>query len=391
MLQIGFGMKDRLHICIISELFPTETAPVFTFVEQLVCAMADQEVECTVIAPQSITKALFRKETLTEVKSIRKTDNGNDYFVYRPYSLSFSNLIAGSESINVKFSRFSVERTLLHNNIKPDVFYCHFWHSAAFVIAYARRLDIPLFVASGESKINICNLCSDKTIDSISSFVTGVICVSSKNKRESMMLKLAPEDRMIVLPNAVDSRKFYKVDKNSARERLGFDNTDFIVIFVGGFNHRKGPDRVAEAIKFLNNKKIKSIFVGSGDTEINCSGILFKGQLSHSELVNYLNCADVFVLPTLHEGCCNAIIEAMACGLPVISSDRDFNDDILLPEYSIRTDPESIEDIASAISFLYNHPAERREMADKALKAAKNFGIGERAGKIISFIRSRLH
>ena len=81
----------------------------------------------------------------------------------------------------------------------------------------------------------------------------------------------------------------------------------------------------------------------------------------------------------------------MACGLPVISSDRDFNDDILLPEYSIRTDPESIEDIASAISFLYNHPAERREMADKALKAAKNFGIGERAGKIISFIRSRLH
>ena len=96
---------------------------------------------------------------------------------------------------------------------------------------------------------------------------------------------------------------------------------------------------------------MKSIFIGSGEQTPEIDGILFCGKLPHDQIVHYLNAADVFVLPTLAEGCSNAIIEAMACGLPIISSDLPFNDDILDAENSIRVNSLDVESIAEAIRF----------------------------------------
>lgn len=380
----------RLHICVVAELYPTASTPSFTFVDQLVCAMVDQGVQCSVIAPQSITKTLYRKEKLTSIKSTRTTAKGNIFDVYRPYTLTFSNWRIGKRNINMNFSKFVIEKFLAHNNIKPDAFYCHFWHSAYFVIDYAKKFNIPLFIASGESQISIQRVCPNKVIDNISSYLSGVICVSTKNKNESLSLNLAPESKMIVIPNAIDRQKFYKINKEYIRKRFGFSLNDFIVIFVGGFNHRKGPDRVADAISLLSNNNIKSIFIGQGVVKIECDGVLYQGQVPHYEIVNYLNCADVFVLPTLHEGCCNAILEAMACGLPIVSSNGDFNDDILSPKYSIRVDPENISEIATAISFLYKNPVICHEMSNNAFEASKRFEIEQRARKIIKFILQSL-
>lgn len=380
----------RLHICVVAELYPTASTTSFTFVDQLVCAMVDQGIKCSVIAPQSLTKTLYHKEKLTPIKSTRRTAKGNFFDVYRPYTLTFSNWKIGKKNINMNFSKFSIEKFLAYNNIKPDAFYCHFWHSAYFVINYAKKFNIPLFVASGESQISIHKVCSNKVINNISSYLSGVVCVSTKNKNESLSLNLAPESKMTVIPNAIDKQKFYKINKGCIRKRFGFSLNDFIVVFVGGFNHRKGPDRVADAISLLNNKNIKSIFIGQGVVNIECDGILYQGQVPHSEIVNYLNCADVFVLPTLHEGCCNAILEAMACGLPIVSSNGDFNDEILSSEYSIRVDPENISEISAAISFLYNNPSICQEMSNKAFEASKKFDITRRAEKILSFIAQSL-
>jgi len=100
--------------------------------------------------------------------------------------------------------------------------------------------------------------------------------------------------------------------------------------------------------------------------------------------------ADVFVLPTLAEGCNNAIIEAMACGLPIISSNLPFNWDVLDANNSILVDPMSVEDIASAIKALKDDKTRKESMSKAALSTAAELTTDKRAERIINFIESRI-
>ena len=134
---------------------------------------------------------------------------------------------------------------------------------------------------------------------------------------------------------------------------------------------------------------VKSIFIGSGEQEPDCDGVLFKGRLPHKEIVTYLNAADIFVLPTLAEGCCNAVVEAMACGLPIVSSDLPFNDDILDETNSIRIDPMDVNAISKAIEKLWKDEDLRSKLADGALKRAKSLTIESRADNILRFMENQ--
>ena len=100
------------------------------------------------------------------------------------------------------------------------------------------------------------------------------------------------------------------------------------------------------------------------------------------------NAADVFVLPTQAEGCCNAIIEAMACGLPIISSNLPFNWDVLNDTNSIMINPDNVQEIADSIRELKDNPARREKMKVAALETAATLTIGQRAQNIIQFIDS---
>ena len=161
----------------------------------------------------------------------------------------------------------------------------------------------------GES--NISTLLKNKTIPSgLKDYVSGVICVSTKNKEESISLGLTTEEKCFVKPNAVNSELFKKLDKETCRKKLGLPADAFIISFVGSFIERKGANRVAAAIKSLSGDPVYSIFAGRGNVEPDCENILFKGSLRHEDIPEYLNASDVFVLPTLAEGCCNAIVEA---------------------------------------------------------------------------------
>lgn len=98
----------------------------------------------------------------------------------------------------------------------------------------------------------------------------------------------------------------------------------------------------------------------------------------------------MFCLPTLNEGCSNAIVEAIACGLPIISSNLPFNDDILDSSNALLVNPESVDDIASAIKQLMDNSDLRQKLAEGSKEKAKSLRIEFRAKKIIEFINRQM-
>jgi len=103
-----------------------------------------------------------------------------------------------------------------------------------------------------------------------------------------------------------------------------------------------------------------------------------------------LTAGDVFVLPTLHEGSNNAIVEAMASGLPIISSDIPEVREQVNEELAVLVDPLSIDQIREAIISLKNDKNRLNVMSEASLKNSKNFDIKLRAKRIINFINEQM-
>lgn len=380
-------MNRIRHILVCSDGYPTVDDPVFPFVAQLVNALSLMNIRVTVIAPQSLTKHFLRKTPLHPRYRFLTTESRGSVEVFQPYSFSF-----GSKHwlLNSFLKNKVIEQALRKVKGKPDVCYGHFWHCATFLHDFAKKNKIPLFVASGEASVEKENVIPKSALDKFLNYYSGVIFASKKNKSEAEALGFLTGQKNVVLPNAIDPMKFFKKEKNILRQEYCIDPDVFIVAFVGAFINRKGPQRVASALKELDNKNIKAFFIGCEKDGVVCpfdyDGILYKGIVPHEKLVDYLNMADVFVLPTLAEGCCNAIIESMACGLPIISSNLPFNDDILDDSCSIRINPESINDIASAIKMLYDKLELRNKMSNASLQKASSMTIEKRAKAILDFM-----
>lgn len=384
-----------MKIALVCGGYPTHKQQILVFVQQLVEALINLGVDVTVIAPQSIVHCVVHHESLLPYKQVYMTKHSKEYVVYRPKYLSFGGRDGLLGIIAKKTLKMGIMNIL--ERFQYDCIYTHFWSSCIPVYEFCAKARIPLFVACGEGDNALETMAekmSDLEIEKLRTAVTGVICVSTENKRKCIQYRLADDKDIIVLPNCVDDSIFYPNRNRLFREKLGVSDTDFVVIFVGGFIHRKGPDRVASALKVLNDANIKSIFVGKffdGEkVDPQCHGIVYKGPLHHDDLPKYLNAADLFVLPTLKEGCSNAIVEALACGVPVVSADRPFNDDILNEYNSIIVDPEDIPSIASAISLLKNDNSIYQAKKTYVLSHAGDYSIKERALKIMKFIESKI-
>lgn len=374
-----------MNICFITTNYPGKhNKSDWVFVKQLVDAIAERGNNCYVLCPYNIN----HYRTYSPTKESYRVGLGN-VNVYRPWHLSFSKWHLGKFSPNEWLHSIALKKAFRMMKIIPDVIYSHFWHSGYEIYPVAKKYNIPLFVATGESEI-LKLFRIPKDVDAFRDYVRGVICVSSKNRDESIALGLTTLDKCRVFPNAVNNDLFHKKEKKKCREQLGLPQDVFIVAFVGWFNERKGSKRVSEAISTLCDKGIYSVFIGKGVEEPECQNILFKGALPHDEVPLYLNSADIFVLPTQHEGCCNAVVEAMACGLPIISSNLSFNWDVLNSSNSIMVNPDSVEEIAQAIHQLKNDAELRQNLAEGSLENAQGLTITKRAEGIESFIQNNL-
>lgn len=376
--------KYNKHICFIVPNYPTKQDPVYTFVGELINSIAELGIKCTVIAPQSISNLLTKRKRKRAYSWVDETQNGYKIHIHQPIHFPFLNIRIFNKNLSAIITKKSITRTYKRLKLNPNVIYSHFWHYGVIAGSIGKNANLPVFVATGESEIWVKNLFSDKVIKKSLENVNGAICVSRKNLVESVNLGLISEEKTKVIPNSINNKTFYPLEKEEVRKQLGYNQEDFIVAYLGAFTHRKGVERLSKAIENLS--EVKSIFIGKGPLKPNCSGVLFAGGLPHDQIVKYLNAADVFVLPTLAEGCSNAIIEAMACGLPIISSDLSFNDDILTDLNSVRIDSNNIKEIEDAIKYLKDNVEVRQSMSQQSLKIAKELNINSRAKKILEYI-----
>lgn len=171
-----------------------------------------------------------------------------------------------------------------------------------------------------------------------------IITVSESLRRVALGLGVPPE-RTRVVGNGVDTETFYPVDRMQARRQLGLPEQAQVLVTVGGLCERKGFHRVIEQLPHLceAHPDLHYLVVGGptaeGDwtdrlqhmkTELGLQErVHLLGSLPPEALKGVLSAADVFVLATRNEGWANVILEAMACGLPVVATDVGGNAEVI--------------------------------------------------------------
>jgi glycosyltransferase involved in cell wall biosynthesis len=209
------------------------------------------------------------------------------------------------------------------------------------------------------------------------------ILVGSHFARDSFVAEGFPASKLRVIPYGVDLGIFSQPANPEKHE-------GFQVLFVGQIGQRKGISYLLDAYASFRRPDTRLKLVGRflGPTRVlDPYSELFDYQphLPRRDLPGVYAQADVFVLPTILEGLAIVVLEAMACGVPVITTShgpsevvRDGVDGFIVP---IR-DPEAI---AEKLRLLYSDPELRRRMSEHARQRAAEFSWRAYQEKIVSF------
>jgi len=165
-----------------------------------------------------------------------------------------------------------------------------------------------------------------------------VDCVITDRRTLGYYKKIYPkvEKKVVTLSTSfVDMSTFKPMDKNSVREEYGFGLDEKIVVYVGRIEKVKNLDFLIRSFVSINRRYLKArlLLVGRGNDRdyaedlkkmIERNGltnVIFMGEKGQEEIPKILNCADVLALCSLSEGSPTVVREALACGLPVVSTD----------------------------------------------------------------------
>lgn len=209
----------------------------------------------------------------------------------------------------------------------------------------------------------------------------GCFIVHTERSRRMLLLEGADEARIVYAPPAVDTDTF--CPGPSERAAFGLSDTDFVVLFVGWFLPRKGLDFLLMALRELRarepkSRPVKLLLVGYGpgreriekaiarlDIGAYCQ---FTGALPYRRMPAAFRCADVFVLssiatPEWQEQFGMSLLEAMACGTPVIGTCSGAIPEIT-GDAGRLCQPNDFASLSDAIASLVDSPALRRQLAE---------------------------
>ena len=199
-----------------------------------------------------------------------------------------------------------------------------------------------------------------------------------------------------VIPNGVDTERFFP-------DQLPPDPAVFRMLFAGRLVEQKGVRYIIEALPRLADlgRNIELEVVGSGPSEADlrrlahelgvAGQVRFAGWLDRDDLAARYRASDVFVLPSFEEGMPNVVLEAMASGLPVVTTDIYGNRELVQDGVEGLLVPAgSTEAVGTALERLAADPGLARAMGQRARGKAEAFSWRKVAAAYLALSQSAL-
>jgi phosphatidylinositol alpha-1,6-mannosyltransferase len=263
--------------------------------------------------------------------------------------------------------RVAFARQLLRHACRAeqaDLIICGHLHllPLAWLTARHQQARLALVIHGFEAFAPTRNRLSNLVVDRIDAF----IAVSRYSADRFVQWSNVARDRGFILPNCVDVNRFTPGERDrSLVDRYGLHSSK-VMLTVGRMaagERYKGFDEVIDAMPRLLQRfpDLKYLIVGDGSDRrrleatvkvlglSNC--VIFAGRIPESEKVAHYHLADVFVMPSYGEGFGIVLIEAAACGIPIVGSSADGSRDALLDGRLGRmVDPKKPDEVVEAIT-----------------------------------------
>lgn len=359
----------QIHVCMISDSLPPFYSGAGSQALRLAQSLAQKGVLVTALTARH-TNDLPARKTVEGV-TVRRLPVLRDR---RVRHLSFFIAAAGH---------------LLRHRQKYDIVHLHGAYRRAIpIVAAARLADLKTVVKM--SQMGTDDPSTTRTwrfgrllMDALA-HADAVIAITEELAHSYLEAGL-PQDRLVRIPNGVDTARFHPPDPASRRrlrEALGLPVDAAIVLFVGIVHPRKGVDRLLEAWPTIEARHPQAMLalVGPLNSPTDAAPPDFVNHLrsraaryrihltgAQEEVDRFYRAADVFALPSRMEGLPNALLEAMACGLPAVSSPLPGVSEVI--EHNVNgwlVPPNNPAALPEAISYLLDHPADARRLGQAA-------------------------
>lgn len=233
----------------------------------------------------------------------------------------------------------SISSTLrrLQRSRALDLIDAHFGYpDGVGAVRAARLLDIPVFVTIRGVEVDLLHkpLIGPQLRRALER-ADGCVCVSHSLKEILVDAGIRSED-VHVIHNGVDRTLYRVLDKTLSREQLQVPADTPLIVSVGNLLSVKGHHLLlaafGELVEHLPNARL--VIIGGAmheprypdELKARCESlaiakrVTFAGKVDPPRVAQWLNAADLFALASKREGCCNAVLEALACGVPVVTT-----------------------------------------------------------------------
>lgn len=345
-----------MRILFMTRWYPTKENPVLgVFVKDFakVASMTNQVVVLNGYQGNSVRDLYEISEEVEEIRAVR---------------VRHRKIVSGKLSYLLYFYATIRAFQKIRNEFKPEIIHAHVFLSGVIGVILGKLYRIPVIISEHvfiEKSIESLSL-SQKLIDVMRRLLARLalnkaqLVIVPSDFMSEYLISMGIKNKIKVIPNIVDTNLFYPSHSN--------DKMDYKkILFVGGLHPVKGISYLLHALRKLEEKRSDFFLdiVGDGAPYRNeyeqqakdlgiADKVKFHGRKSKEEVAEFMRKCDFLVLPSVWEAFGIVLIEAMACGKPVIATACG-QKEIIKENNGILVPPKDVQALAQAVEYILDH------------------------------------